>query len=241
VLEPAREGGLTVSPTLSGLTGLAALHRVVSITHEALEAPHAAAEAAKPLNLRELAPLQAASAPPCVFLNSSQSVRARLAGEQTRPQGPTHLTNIMRGSMTPPITEEMAIGTTRYFPLGISTEDRWGAARRRRLLAICAVCALVAAGFAIVGKARLITMKPVDAGLRPATSESAVEPPGVWYKTERPDQTQVLTEAVIAPLAAPVSPSTAAQMDSTTGNTPALAPQPPSPPTILRGTVTKPR
>src|SRR3954453_13739185 len=82
----------------------------------------------------------------------------------------------------------MAIGTTRYFPLGISTEDRWGVARRRRLLAICAVCALLAAGFAIVGRARLITMKPVDAGLRPATSEAPVEPPGVWYKTEKPDQ-----------------------------------------------------
>jgi hypothetical protein len=137
-------------------------------------------------------------------------------------------------------TDEMAIGTTRYFPLGISTEDRWGAARRRRLMAICAVCALVAAGFAIVGKARLITMKPVDAGLRPGTSESPVEPPGAWYKTEGPDQAQVVTEVAIAPLAATVSPSTAAQMDSPTGSTPALAPQPPSPPTILRGAGTKP-
>src|SRR4051812_23531758 len=135
----------------------------------------------------------------------------------------------------------MAIGTVRHFPLGISTEDRWGAARRRRLLAICAICALVAAGFAIVGRARLITMKPVDAGRRPATSEAPVEPPGVWYKTEKPDQTQVVTEAAIAPLAAPVSPDTAAQIESPRSSTRALAPEPPRPPTILRGAGTNPR
>src|SRR5947209_17319756 len=124
----------------------------------------------------------------------------------------------------------MAIGTTRYFPLGISTEDRWGVARRRRVLAICAACALVAAGFVIVGNARLITMKPVDAGLRPVTSESPVEPPGMCYKAEEPDQTKVGTEAAIAPLAAPVSPDTAAQIESPRSSTRALAPESPRPP-----------
>ncbi len=71
----------------------------------------------------------------------------------------------------------MGIGTARYLPLGITTEDRWGAARRRRLVAICLLCALAVAGFVIAEKAHdLMVTKSADAPaagvkLRPGSTD----------------------------------------------------------------------
>ena len=127
----------------------------------------------------------------------------------------------------------MEIGTPRYLPLGITTDDRWGAARRRRLVVICALCALAAACFVIAEKARdLMTTKSADAGVSPGMAEAPVKLPHVPATTEAPNFAATATAATVT-VPAPSSPSAAAAIEAPT--VPAAAPEPPSLPTVLRG------
>jgi hypothetical protein len=139
----------------------------------------------------------------------------------------------------------MGIGTPRYLPLGITTENRWGAARRRRLVAICALCALAVAGFVIAEKAHdLMVMKSADA---PAVgvssgSKAPIEPRSVQPPTEAPNLAAKATEPTTVPVSAPSSPGAAAPIEPASMPAPAAAePEPPSLPTVLRGAGIKPR
>ena len=116
----------------------------------------------------------------------------------------------------------MAIGTTQSLPLGITVYDCRGRVRRRRLVAICTLCGLAAAGFAMADKARVLMVT------KSATVEPAAESPGTW---EAPIQPATVPET------APSPPSAAALIE------PAGAPEPePSNlPTIIRGAGIKPR
>jgi hypothetical protein len=131
----------------------------------------------------------------------------------------------------------MAIGTTRYLPLGISTNDRWGIARWRRLAALCALVAVAAAGFVIAEKAfELTTMKPptkeadsVDHGAPATPTEAPAVPPAT--------EASGLTEASIPPTV----PVPGLVDGATELHVPAAAPEHPEPPTVLRGAGIKPR
>jgi hypothetical protein len=117
------------------------------------------------------------------------------------------------------VGKTMGIGTPRYLPFGITTDDRWGAARRRRLVAICGLCALAVAGFVVAVKAHdLIITQSADA---PAA--------GVSPGPEAP------TEPAAAPVPVPSAPSPAVI------EPPAPATEPSSVPTVLRGAGIKPR
>ena len=134
----------------------------------------------------------------------------------------------------------MGIGTPRYLPLGITTDDRWGAARRRRLVAICALCALVMAGFVIAEKVHdLMITKSAEstaAGVSPGP-EAPITPRSTQPPTEAPSLTTATAATVPVPV--PSSPSPAAAIEAAT--VPAAAPEPPSVPTVLRGAGIKPR
>ena len=123
----------------------------------------------------------------------------------------------------------MAIETPPYAPLGITTGTRWGAARWRRVAIVCALCALVPAGVLVTERAyRLWTAKPAA---RPSFGE-AVGPAGVPIEAlPEPKATE--------PVVAPMSPNRSAVTEAAT--VPAAAPEPPSPPTVLRGAGIKPR
>ena len=138
----------------------------------------------------------------------------------------------------------MGIGTARYLPLGITTDDRWGAARRRRLVAICALCALAAAGFAIAEAAHdLMRTKPAEDvradGVNRGTPEAAPKLPRVPPEARAPSLAATATEPPTAPVAAPMSAGAAAAIELPT--MPAPAPEPPSLPTVLRGAGIRPR
>jgi hypothetical protein len=134
----------------------------------------------------------------------------------------------------------MAIGTPRYLPLGITTDDRWGAARRRRLVVICALCALTLAGLVTAETAYdLMTTNSADTradGVSPGTAEALVKPPAT---TETPNFAATATLPETVPVAAPSPSSAAAAIEAPA--VPAATPEPPSLPTVLRGAGIKPR
>jgi len=121
------------------------------------------------------------------------------------------------------LEQTMAIRTARSLPLGITTDARWGAARRRRLPAMCAVCAVTAAGFLIIH--HLVSTNSTDA-------RASV---GMLAPTEGPSLTTAT--AAIEPI--PTAPTPAAAVEPAT--VPAAVPEPPSVPTVLRGAGVKPR
>lgn len=135
----------------------------------------------------------------------------------------------------------MSIGTARYLPLGITTDDRWGAAGRRRLVAICAICALAVAGFVIAETAHgLMTPNSADIrtdGVSPGTAEAPVKLPGVPPATENFESTATLPAA--EPIPEPSSPSPAVAIEPPT--VPAAVLEAPSAPTVLRGAGVKRR
>jgi hypothetical protein len=165
-------------------------------------------------------------------------IGVRQAGRRSDPWSGGELIYTIRNAS---MGETMGIGTSRYLPLGITTDDRWGAARRRRLVAICALCALAAAGFVVAEKASdLMATRSADAqsaGISPGMAEAPVKPPAT---TEAPNfaATAILPETV--PVAVPSPPSAAAAIEPASMPAPA-APEPPSPPTVLRGAGIKPR
>jgi hypothetical protein len=123
----------------------------------------------------------------------------------------------------------MGIGTARSLPLGITTDARWGAARRRRLPAICALCALAAAGVLIAETVRhLMSTNSDDA--RATVVDRGTQPP-----------TEALTLTTATGAIVPISsaPIPAAAIDP--ASVPAVVPEPPRVPTVLRGAGVKPR
>lgn len=131
----------------------------------------------------------------------------------------------------------MGIGTARYLPLGITTDDRWGAARRRRLAAICALFALAATGFVIAETAHdRMTTKPTDAradGVSPGTAKAPVRPAAT---TEAANFVATATLPETVPVTAP---NAAEAIEAPT--VPGAPPEAPSLPTVLRGAGSKPR
>ena len=148
----------------------------------------------------------------------------------------------------------MSIGRTRRLPLGITTDSRLGAVRRRlRILGvIAAICVVAAAGLLVAKETHeLAAAKPAYAptaerspaiGPRPAedlASPAATEAPRL--SAEPPG---VAAPATISPNATEPSLKSASERAWTPeGPTqPAVvAPDPPSPPTVLRGAGIKPR
>ena len=140
----------------------------------------------------------------------------------------------------------MSAGTTRQLPLGITTDDRWGASRRRRILmTICSMCAVAAVSFLIAEKAHDVIVS------RSATAPVAATSPvagrawrGAGAVTEAPRAPAEPAEVVIP---GPISPSAAAASTKPPSEpepptVPAVAPpEPPGPPTVLRGASIRPR
>ena len=130
----------------------------------------------------------------------------------------------------------MAIETPPYAPLGITTDTRWGVARWRRVAAICAVCALVAAGVLIAERAHRLWTAHSGAGSTPA--EAPVSAARVPVPTEAPNRVPKVGEPAVVPTATPLTPARPAVVEATM---PASVPEPSSPPTVLRGAGIKPR
>lgn len=157
---------------------------------------------------------------------------ARGGGDRTRERQKVNIHTVRHASMG----ETMGIGTSRYLPLGITTDDRWGAARRRRLLAIWALSALAVAVVVIAESAHdLMTANSADARtaiVNRGTPEVPVKPRSTQPPTEEPSFAATATEPAILPVPAPGSPSAVAIEPPTVS---AALPDPPSVPTVLPG------
>lgn len=146
----------------------------------------------------------------------------------------------------------MSVGTTRQLALGITTDDRRGAIRRRwGALATITVMGLVAgAGFLMAEKAyELISAKPAygpSVESNPGLGRTLATPPAALAvidaprpATEPPGMTASAPMSQVA--AEPASEPVARSGPPVPVVVPAAAaPEPPSPPTVLRGAGIKP-
>lgn len=121
----------------------------------------------------------------------------------------------------------MTIGTTEYLPLGITAYRRRGYTRRRWQI-IGAMCVIATAVLIAVKAQELITFKPADA----LVAGTPPIPAGFPAATES-SKAATAVEAVIAP----IPPPSSGVVEPAGGSTP----EPPTPPTVLRGAGMKAR